>query len=192
MRSVNHWQATLTMFGALLSIALADDFTTINGKEYKNATVSRVEPDGIVLKTNGGISKVYFPELPKEVRERFNYNPEKAAVYSAEQAAALQQARKQQQEAAARQKEAVEHALEEARQKDAIVRAQRERADKVEAAIENGEIFIGMPPEECIGAWGQPKKINMTETARGHHSQWVYSGGRYLYFENGILTSIQH
>ncbi len=32
------------------SIAVADDFKTINGKEYKNATVTRVEPDGIVLK----------------------------------------------------------------------------------------------------------------------------------------------
>jgi hypothetical protein len=28
------------------SIALGDDFKTINGKEYKNATVNRVELDG--------------------------------------------------------------------------------------------------------------------------------------------------
>src|ERR1041385_2113849 len=33
-----------------VSLALADDFKTIKGKEYKNATVSRVEPDGIVLR----------------------------------------------------------------------------------------------------------------------------------------------
>jgi hypothetical protein len=31
------------------SIALADDFKAIDGKEYKNVTVSRVEPDCIVL-----------------------------------------------------------------------------------------------------------------------------------------------
>lgn len=55
------------------SIALADDFKTINGKEYKSATVSRVEPDGIVLKSKSGISKVYFVELPKDVQERFHY-----------------------------------------------------------------------------------------------------------------------
>jgi hypothetical protein len=53
------------------SIALADDFKTINGKEYKNVTVSRVEADGIVLKGKSGISKVYFVELPKDVQERF-------------------------------------------------------------------------------------------------------------------------
>jgi hypothetical protein len=41
-----------------VSIALADDFKTIDGKEYKNVKVSRVEPDGIVLVTKSGISKV--------------------------------------------------------------------------------------------------------------------------------------
>jgi hypothetical protein len=53
------------------SIAVADDFKRINGKEYKNATVTRVEPDGIVLKTKSGLSKLYFVELPHDVRERF-------------------------------------------------------------------------------------------------------------------------
>ena len=56
-----------------LSLALADDFKTINGKEYKNVTVSRVEADGIVIKTNTGLSKIYFAELPKDVQERFHY-----------------------------------------------------------------------------------------------------------------------
>jgi hypothetical protein len=42
--------------------------------------VSRVEPDGIVLKSQSGISKVYFTELPKEVQERFHYNLEGAAT----------------------------------------------------------------------------------------------------------------
>jgi putative nucleic acid binding protein len=68
----------------LASIALADDFKTIDGKEYKNATVSRVEPDGIVLITKSGISKVYFTELPKEVQERYHYNPQEAAEFTAQ------------------------------------------------------------------------------------------------------------
>jgi len=69
---VKHWQATLATFAVLLaSIALADDFKTIDGKEYNNVTVSRVEPDGLVLITKTGISKVYFVELPKDVQERF-------------------------------------------------------------------------------------------------------------------------
>jgi hypothetical protein len=55
------------------SFAVADDFKTINGKEYKGATISRVEADGIVIKTKTGISKIYFVELPKDVQERFHY-----------------------------------------------------------------------------------------------------------------------
>src|SRR5689334_17229243 len=58
---------------AALQFAVADDFKTINGKEYKDATVSRVEADGIVIRTKTGISKIYFVELPKDVQERFRY-----------------------------------------------------------------------------------------------------------------------
>ena len=32
----------------------------INGKIYKEATISRVEADGIVLRTETGIYKIYF------------------------------------------------------------------------------------------------------------------------------------
>src|SRR5436189_3115599 len=56
------------------SIALADDFKTIDGKIYRDATISHVEADGIVIKTKTGISKIYFVELPKDVQERFHYS----------------------------------------------------------------------------------------------------------------------
>jgi thiol-disulfide isomerase/thioredoxin len=82
----------------LASVAVADDFKAVDGKEYKNVTVSRVEPDGIVLITSWGISKVYFTELPKEVQERFHYDAANAAAYWAEQNAAVEQLRHQQEE----------------------------------------------------------------------------------------------
>ena len=78
--------------------AFAEDFKSINGKEYKNATVTRVEPDGIVVKTKSGITKIYFTELPKNVQERFQYDSEKAASYSSEQAANYEAYQKQQEE----------------------------------------------------------------------------------------------
>src|SRR5438132_1598877 len=97
---MKYWQISLAILAALwASIAVADDFKTTDGKEYKNVTVKRVEPDGIVLSSKSGISKVYFTELPKEVQQRFNYDPEKATAYSAEQNASLEQLRKQQEEA---------------------------------------------------------------------------------------------
>src|SRR5438874_685041 len=55
------------------SVALADEFKTMDGKIYKDATISHVEADGIVIKTKTGISKIYFVELPKDVQERFHY-----------------------------------------------------------------------------------------------------------------------
>jgi hypothetical protein len=73
-------RGTLAILMALsASIALAEDFKTITGKEYKNASVSRVEPDGIVLKGKSGITKVYFTELPKNVQERFHYDSAQGA-----------------------------------------------------------------------------------------------------------------
>src|SRR5438046_8710482 len=71
---MNHHNATIVIIATLfVSLALAEDFKTVNGKEYKDATISRVETDGIVLRTKAGISKVYFVELPKDVQERFHY-----------------------------------------------------------------------------------------------------------------------
>src|SRR5437762_1184444 len=70
--AVKQLQATLAIVAAFsASIVFADDFKTVNGKEYKNASVIRIEQDGIVLKTKTGISKVYFVDLSHDVRERF-------------------------------------------------------------------------------------------------------------------------
>ena len=60
------------------SLALSEDFKTTSGKVYKDATVSRVEGDGIVLRTGTGIFKVYFTELPQDVQERFHWAPPEA------------------------------------------------------------------------------------------------------------------
>jgi hypothetical protein len=64
---------TLILAVLFASLALAEDFKTASGKVYKDATVTRVEPDGIELKTKTGISKVYFTELPQDVQERFHW-----------------------------------------------------------------------------------------------------------------------
>ena len=87
---------------SFISVALADDFKTLTGREYRDVTVSRVEPDGIVLMGKSGISKVYFTELPKDIQERYGYDPQKAGDYSAQQGAGFDQVRKEQEEAAAR------------------------------------------------------------------------------------------
>jgi hypothetical protein len=76
---VKKWATTLAIL-ALLSatLTLAEDFKTVSGKLYKDATIIRVEVDGIVLRSKTGISKVYFIELPKGVQERFRPSPSPA------------------------------------------------------------------------------------------------------------------
>src|SRR6266436_1116120 len=72
----------LAMVLAALQFAVADDFKTTGGKEYKNAKVSRVEPDGIVITFSGGIVKIPFTELSPEIQRKYNYNPEAAKAFA--------------------------------------------------------------------------------------------------------------
>ncbi len=75
------WVKTLAILAILSApLALAEDFVTVKGKVYKDATIIRVEADGIVLRTKTGISKVYFVELPKDVQERFRPTPTATAA----------------------------------------------------------------------------------------------------------------
>ena len=55
-------------------------------------------------------------------------------------------------------------------------------------------VKIGMTAKQVIEktSWGKPKEVNKTTTRYGTHEQWVYGGRNYLYFENGILTSVQN
>lgn len=53
-------------------------------------------------------------------------------------------------------------------------------------------VSVGMTAQQVIeSSWGKPQKINVTITGRGKHEQWVYNSSSYLYFEDGVLTSIQ-
>jgi hypothetical protein len=72
------------------SVVFADDLKTLNGKEYKNVTVSRVEPDGIVIKFSGGIVKIPFTALSQDLQQKYHYDPAAAASYAAADAAAQQ------------------------------------------------------------------------------------------------------
>ena len=85
-RRVKYCRTTVAILAVLFaSLALSEDFKTTKGKIYKDATVSRIEADGIELKTKTGISKVYFTELSKDVQERFHWEkpePPREPFYS--------------------------------------------------------------------------------------------------------------
>ncbi len=54
-------------------------------------------------------------------------------------------------------------------------------------------VSIGMTTEEVLqSSWGKPKDINKTITDYGTREQWVYANYNYLYFEDGVLVTIQN
>ena len=142
---------------SFISLALADDFKTLAGKEYKNTTVSRVEPDGIVLTGKAGISKVYFTELPKDVQERFGYDPQKATDYSAQQSAGFEQVRKQQEETLRQKAEASQKAdqyrAEQASRQNEI-RTLQSRYDELQRQEDNLLLQIGEAKKPGPAYWG--------------------------------------
>lgn len=51
---------------------------------------------------------------------------------------------------------------------------------------------IDMTEEEVLlSDWGEPEDINKTTTKHGVKSQWVYPDFKYIYFEDGVVTTIQ-
>lgn len=86
----------------------------------------------------------------------------------------------------------------EAKRKEEAEKARIEREQRIRAQYDKryadlilaGKVCIGMTSTMCREAWGYPSDINRTTGSWGVHEQWVY-GYRYLYFENGILTTIQ-
>lgn len=123
-------KTTIAILAALsVSLALADDFKTNNGKEYKNAIVTQVDPDGIVVRTKTAISKLYFPELPEDVQTRYHYDPAKAAAAQAAEMTSVQQTNQQIEEfnkhrQEAEQQKALENQLSQLRQQEQDLRAQ--------------------------------------------------------------------
>lgn len=87
--------------------ALADDVELSNGQKLTGVSVSRAEPDGLVLVTDDGIQKVPFEQLAKSVRERYGYSEKAAADFSAAvHAAAIERGTQAREYAVARQAEA--------------------------------------------------------------------------------------
>lgn len=58
--------------------------------------------------------------------------------------------------------------------------------------IRERRIQIGWNKQMCLLSWGRPSKINQTMSNWGTHEQWVYRDYVYVYFEDGILSTIQN
>lgn len=74
-----------------------------------------------------------------------------------------------------------------ARSKAAGLQAKQEKLQRKKEGV-----TLGMSQQDVLdSSWGRPNKVNKTTTAHGTTEQWVYGGG-YLYFDNGLLKTVQH
>ncbi len=72
-----------------------------------------------------------------------------------------------------------------------IERQEKETENNQSEDPKNAKPSIGMTKDQVLnGAWGAPDRKNIDEFAWGTHEQWVYDNLGYVYFENGIVTSI--
>ncbi len=105
---------------AFTALAQADDIKTADGRTLKTVTVTRVDPDGLVMATDSGVQKMKFAALSPEAQRKYGYDPAKEARFlqaAKNKTAALESAaavRKASLESAA----ALQAATEKARQED--------------------------------------------------------------------------
>jgi hypothetical protein len=191
----------LLLLVVLLDGAFAEDIETLDHHVYKNAAITRAEPDGIVVSMKTGIIKIPFDNLPTEFKTRFGYDKEQAKAFAAkiaqDQQVIYDQTQAAKADANASVAEIAERAQAERAQKQALIREQAareaenaQREASVKAAIQSGGIIPGMTGEECIRASGKPQFVKRTTDAAGQPAEEWYYGAGCVYFENGVVVRI--
>lgn len=80
------------------------------------------------------------------------------------------------------------------RRRKSFVRNNPEIKQQYKHDILNGSIRIGMSKDMVRASWGRPNDINRTVNSYSTREQWVYgsiSTRRYVYFEDGVMSSFQ-
>jgi hypothetical protein len=112
---------------------------TTDGREFKNASVTKVEPDGITIDTDDGVEKIPFVLLPPDIQKKFNYDPQKSAAYAAANAKAQADAVEQSKLALQQQQEAQAAKI---RQNQQIMQQQAAEAKAAALAKQNQQAMI--------------------------------------------------
>jgi len=82
------YRSGLAAFAMLLAAAIsrAEDWTTLDGKVYVKVTVVKTEPDAVTILYRDGGALVPLTNLPADLQQRFQYDPEKARAAADERA----------------------------------------------------------------------------------------------------------
>jgi hypothetical protein len=166
------------------SLALAEDFKTTSGKEYKDATVTHVEPDGIVVRCKSGISKIYFTELSSDVQQRFHYDSQSATAAQANEMAVIQQTNQQTSEAD--QQKNLESQLSQLQQQEENLRVQIGQAKDAPRSKQPSKKGIpslaAQAHEESLTARGKERQLKRREKE--------YEGAKQAAARNGLNANM--
>lgn len=187
----------------ILSSCNNGEINTLNEKvdSLKKANIElQKELDGYKYspaKVLADIKQNYADKQYSKIDENLNllkqYHPESSEFEAARKI--KDQAVKDQE--AARKKAEAEAARAEAERKAKMAPIERIMEkygcdEDIATLIMKKQVRLGMTAEQCRAAWGRPQDINRTSGSYGVHEQWVYGGNNYLYFEDGILTTVQN
>ena len=65
----------VALFLSGLALARAEDWKTIDGKQYPDVTVQKVEPDAVTILYRDGGALIPLAILPDDLQKRFHYDP---------------------------------------------------------------------------------------------------------------------
>lgn len=169
-----------------------DSLTKANAVLQKELNGYRYSPEKLLADIKQGYEKKNYSSIKTNLALLQKYHPEAQELTVAK--SIYEQSIKDQE--IARKKAAEAAAKAEARKRAMMAPIEKIMRDydcdeEMANDILNHRVRIGMTKMQCRASWGAPEDINRTEASYGVHEQWCYPNYRYLYFEDGRLTTIQ-
>jgi len=83
-------RSALLLFVSIGVTASGEDLRLSDGRNLKNVRIVEVRPDALIVWHRDGVLMADFEKLPKPIRARYGYEPQKAAAFRKEKAAERQ------------------------------------------------------------------------------------------------------
>jgi hypothetical protein len=65
-------------------VGRADTIVTTKGEKFKDAKITRAEPDGLVVTHSSGVAKIPFTDLSPDLQKKYHYDAKEAQRFAAE------------------------------------------------------------------------------------------------------------
>ncbi|MCE0499146.1 MAG: hypothetical protein LV481_14490 [Methylacidiphilales bacterium] len=161
--SVQDYQAT---YGKPSAPASTENWTTLDGKTYKNVVVNAQDDDGVTITYTGGVAKIPYYELPLQLQKRFGQDYDSLVA----------------------KKKAAEKALAEATRHEAERNQQQNGGAAAQSQTEQGGGYTSQTPAQTTPqaiTTAQPNRpapaANPTTPPAQVENQSTYAGSIYSY-----------